>query len=268
MIGGALGMTLAACQAAPSPPAPQRPLPSAARTAPAPTLPSAEARPSEQPKPPSTAHGPACPAPTDRAEAEVPNLRAAIERQRPSFAACASDGRGASTEVTWIVPPKGRVTRLASPEPEPYEWCLLRKVERVNFRARPPRTVFVHLRLRVEGDKSVSYDLTQAEAGKAVVCAVETSGATAEGTDGAARALADSMTVCYRQAQRSDPAQAGQIEVGLRLADDGTVREVEVRGERRTDLVQGCVRSTAALARFPMPKGPASVQFSLRFVTK
>lgn len=214
----------------------------------------------------TTELGPACPKRESTAEVTLPNAEAAIENRRASFSGCARGGRGGSTEVSWIVPPKGAVEMLGAPEPEPDEWCLLEAARKVTFPSRATRTVIVNAAVRLAPDGSVRLDITQAQVGKAVICQIVTRGGTLEGSDRAALALADTMTVCYRQAQRSDPSQTGGMFFELTLRDDGTVSDVRIEAKRRSDLARDCARATAALARFPAPNGPARIEFSLDYV--
>jgi hypothetical protein len=226
-----------------------------------------EAGPAPSAEPPLTKRelGPACP-PSAAGDVSLANAEADIEKQRSGFARCARAGRGGVTEVSWTVPPHGAVQMLEPLEPEPDEWCLIQAAKRVTFRERAPKTVLVNLTVRLDPDGSVKLEIAQAQLGNAVVCEVVAHGGIAEGSDRKLLTLADSMTVCYRRAQRSDPSQTGNMQLSLTLRDDGTVSDVRIDAKRRTDLARDCVRATAALASFPAPSGPARLDFALRYV--
>lgn len=184
------------------------------------------------------------------------------------FASCAKTGRGGSTELTWVVPAKGKVEMLTDPEPEPDEWCLIKKAAVVRFDKRASREVIVNARIWLESSGHVRMTVTQAPSGRAVVCELETRGDVGEGTVEKAVELEKSFTACYSLAQRSDPSQSGGLHFELDLKADGTVGDSRGSGTRRTDLVRDCATATARLARFPEPNVPASVTFDVRFVVE
>lgn len=217
---------------------------------------------------PAASNGPLCPEPTSALETTLPDAEAAIQKLEKSFSTCAKDGRGGSTEITWLVPAQGKVAMITDPEPDISEWCLLKKAKAVAFPKRTTKNVLVNARIRLESSGNVEISVTQAPEGKAVVCEVVTTGATAPGTLETALALADSFSICYHRAQRSDPSQSGRLHFELDLKADGTVGDSSGEGARRTDLVRDCALSTARLARFPKPNGVAHVGFDVRFVVE
>jgi hypothetical protein len=258
---------LVGCQAAPPPPPPV----AANTSAPAPVVSTSPPPIVEEPKAPpapTASSGPPCPEPTSALETTLPDAEAAIQKLKKSFSSCAMNGRGGSTELTWLVPAQGKVAMITDPEPEISEWCLIKKAKAVAFPKRTTKNVLVNARIRVESSGNVEISVTQAPEGKAVVCEVVTTGATAPGTLEKALALADSFSVCYQLAQKSDPSQSGRLHFELDLKADGTVGDSKSDGARRTDLVRGCALSTARLARFPEPSGAAHIGFDVRFVVE
>lgn len=213
---------------------------------------------------PTTRLGPSCPKPAS-AGASLPGAEERVQKHGPSFEGCSRDGRYAAAELTWVVPPKGAIRLLHSPEPDPHEVCIIERAKRLTFPTRAAHTVLVSARVRVEDGKA-AVTVSQAPEGRAVVCNIVTHGAPGAGTDQVVVGLADSFTVCYRQAQRSSAAQTGALSFGLELSSDGTVRSAQVNGEHRSDLVRACASATASVQRYPRPAGPAHVEFEVHHV--
>lgn len=200
------------------------------------------------------------------ADIEVPEAEAVIRKASAAFSSCAKGGRGGSTELTWIVPSKGKVEMITDPEPAIDEWCLIKKAAAIRFDKRASGEVFVNARIWLESSGQLRISVTQAAAGRAVVCEVTTRGDVGAGTVEKAVELGSSFETCYSLAQRSDPSQSGDLHFELDLKADGTVSDSKSSGGRHTDLVRDCANATARLARFPEPKPPANVTFDVRFV--
>jgi hypothetical protein len=198
----------------------------------------------------------------------LPGAEEAVAKHTPAFAKCATQGRGGSAEVTWLVPPVGAVEMFTDPEPEPDEWCLLERAKAVGFARRGKQKIRVHARVWVEPDGQVRITVTQSAEGRAVVCNVTTAGGTAAGTFERATQLAESFGVCYDRARDRDPSQSGTLRFELALKADGTVGDSRSEGSRRSDLVRDCALATARLARFPEPTPPARVGFEVHYVVE